>query len=129
MVRVAYILSMHEMGIAIRVVEIVKESLPSDAGVQVERINLTVGRLTAVVPDSLRMCMDVVSKGTPLEGAQLVFTEVPVRLTCNTCGEDSEIEDVPFACAACGSLNTAVVSGRELFVESVEIEEGDRDGD
>ncbi len=115
---------MHEMGIAIRVLEIVEESLPGAAEIQVERINLTVGKLTAVVPDSLKMCWEVASEGTPVEGAELVFTEIPVKLTCRACGEDSEIEDLPFICAACDSPDTAVVSGRELFVESVEIADG-----
>ena len=45
---------MHEMGIAIQILNIVKESLPPDEEVKVKAIHLRVGKLTAIVPQSLR---------------------------------------------------------------------------
>lgn len=57
---------MHEMGIALQIVEIATASIPSNSGnVQVARVNLKIGKLAAVVPDSLRFCFDVAVKDTP----------------------------------------------------------------
>ncbi|MCP4604124.1 MAG: hydrogenase maturation nickel metallochaperone HypA [Proteobacteria bacterium] len=116
---------MHEMGIAIRIMEIVKQSMPTDEDVVVKSINLKVGKLTAVVPSSLRMCMEVVTMDTPVAGAKLNFTEVPVRLKCLECKEISEIEEAPFICSSCGSPKTEAISGSELFIESIEVSEPD----
>jgi hydrogenase nickel incorporation protein HypA/HybF len=64
---------MHEMGIALQIVEIATASIPSDlAEVRIERVNLKVGKLAAVVPESLRFCFSVASKDTALDGAELL---------------------------------------------------------
>ena len=47
---------MHEMGIALQIVEIATASIPPSAGnVRVEKINLKIGKLAAVVPDRGRL--------------------------------------------------------------------------
>ena len=77
---------MHEMGIALQIAEIATASIPKDAGdVRVEKINLKIGKLAAVVPDSLRFCFDVAIKDTPLAGAELVIEELPVVARCKDC--------------------------------------------
>jgi Zn finger protein HypA/HybF involved in hydrogenase expression len=52
----------------------------------VERINLKVGKLAAVVPDSLKFCFEVAAKNTPLEGAILHIEEIPVTARCKHVG-------------------------------------------
>ena len=77
---------MHEMGIAMEIVDIAKASIPQDMqGARVQRVNLQVGKLSAIVPDSLRFCFDLVVKETPLEGAELAIEEVPVVARCKDC--------------------------------------------
>lgn len=114
---------MHEMGIAIQIMRIVENSLPSGETLRVKTIRLRLGKLTAIIPASLNFCMEVVSRGTPLEGARLAFTEVPVKLECRDCGRPSEIAEPPFLCRECGSLNVEVIAGREMIVEAIEVEE------
>jgi hydrogenase nickel incorporation protein HypA/HybF len=44
---------MHEMGIAMQIVEISTASIPADLmGAQVEKVNVKIGKLSAVVPES-----------------------------------------------------------------------------
>ena len=118
---------MHEMGIALQIVEIATASIPPDAGnVQVEKINLKIGKLAAVVPDSLRFCFDVVIKDTPLDGAKLVIEELPVVARCNDCNTQWTIHSPAFTCDNCASGSLEIISGRELDIESIEIAEGDK---
>ncbi len=116
-------LIMHEMGIAIQILNLATSSLPPGEAVKVKAIHLRVGKLTAIVPQSLRFCMDVAAKDTLAEGAELVFTETPVVIDCNECDEQTEIEEPPFVCGSCGSDKIEVVSGREMIVESIEVED------
>ena len=85
---------MHEMGIAIQILNIVNQSMPPDEDLKVKSIHLRVGKLTAIVPQSLKFCMEVVTKDTRAQGAELVFTEVPVQAECKECGEVSVIESM-----------------------------------
>lgn len=118
-------LKMHEMGIAMQIVEISMASVPEEMkNVQVERINLKVGKLAAVIPGSLRFCFDIVTKDTPLSGVKLQIEEVPVVVKCKKCNQESVIEELSFKCGACSSGSIEILSGRELDIESIEIADG-----
>ena len=119
---------MHEMGIVMEVIRIVEASIPSGkSGADVERINLKVGKLSAVVSDSLRFCFEVATSKTPLEGARLVIEEIPVTAVCTDCRHQWTIENPVFICPTCNGRNIEMLSGRELDIESIEIREGDQD--
>jgi hydrogenase nickel insertion protein HypA len=77
---------MHEMGLATEIVRIVTDSIPADmAHPRVARVNLKVGKLAAVVPQSLLFCFEIAAKETLAEGAQLHIEEIAVSARCNTC--------------------------------------------
>ena len=117
---------MHEMGIAMQIIEIASDSIPQDvADVRVERVNLKIGKLAAVVPESLRFCFEIASKETPLEGADLHIDEIPVVARCKDCQAEWVINGPVFTCASCNSGQIDILSGRELNIESIEIAEED----
>ena len=117
---------MHEMGIAQEIIEIVRSSIPADrADRRVETVNLKIGRLSAVVADSLRFCFDIAVKGTRLDGARLAILEIPVVARCKACGHQWTIEGPAFTCERCRDGNIELLSGRELDIESIEIADED----
>ncbi len=117
---------MHEMGIALQIVEIAVGSLPADLGeARVAAINLKIGKLAAVVPESLRFCFDVAIKDTLLAGAKLVIEEVPVVARCKDCQARWTIDQPVFICQTCESGSLEILSGRELDIESIEVVEED----
>jgi hydrogenase nickel incorporation protein HypA/HybF len=106
---------MHELAITQSVVEAVTDRT-GDA--PVVTVRLRVGRLAGVVPDAMRFCFDLVTAGTPLEGAALEIDQPEGRGHCRTCGADVALADLILLCP-CGSADVEVVSGRELAVASV----------
>ncbi|RPJ12578.1 MAG: hydrogenase maturation nickel metallochaperone HypA [Desulfobacteraceae bacterium] len=113
---------MHEMGIAMQIIEIAAGSIPKSAGnIQVEKVNIKVGKLSAVVPESLKFCFDIVAKDTALSGARLVIEEVPVVAKCNECSAEWTISGPAFTCIKCNSGSIQILSGRELDIVSIEI--------
>lgn len=113
---------MHEMGIAMEILEIVQASIPAEmAGVRVQRVNLKVGRMSAVVPDSLRFCFGVAADKTAAQGAELAIEEIDVTARCGDCLHEWTIDAPEFVCPACGSGRTEMLSGRELEIVSIEI--------
>ena len=117
---------MHEMGIALQIIDIATASIPADMkDARIERVNLKIGKLAAVVPESLRFCFDVAVKDTPLEGAGLSIEELPVVARCQECHTEWTLDGPAFSCKNCKSGNLDIVSGRELDIESIEIAEED----
>ena len=118
---------MHEMGIALQIVEIATASLPVDLGAaRIAKVNLKVGKLAAVVPESLQFCFNVAVKDTPLEDAVLAIEEVPVVARCKDCQAQWTINEPVFVCKICQSGSLEILSGRELDIESIEVVEEEK---
>jgi hydrogenase nickel incorporation protein HypA/HybF len=117
---------MHEMGIALEIIGIVKASIPDDMShARVVSVHLRVGKLSAVVTESLRFCFDIAAKDTPVAGAGLVIEEIPVVASCKACRHEWTIEGPAFSCEQCSSGHIDLISGRELDIQSIEITEGE----
>jgi len=113
---------MHEMGIAIQIIDIAKSSIPKNLdGVPVERVNIAVGKMSAIVPSSLQFCFDIAIKDTPLEGAQLHIEELPVTLNCKSCNYKWTADQPVFVCEKCQHNEIEMLSGRELDIVSIEL--------
>ena len=108
---------MHELAITQSVVEAVTERT-GDA--RVARVRVRVGRLSGVVPDAMRFCFELVTAGTPLEGAALDIERPEGRGRCRSCGDALALADLILLCP-CGSADVEVLGGRELAVASVEL--------
>ena len=93
-------------------------------GRPVSRVEVKVGWLRQVVPDSLLFAFELVSAGTELEGAELVIEEVPARVRCRACAAETELSEFPAHCGECGGFDVDVTAGEELLVESIEVEDG-----
>ena len=118
---------MHEMGIAMQIIDIATASIPEDMQpARVEKINLKVGKLSAIVNDSLTFCFEIASKDTPLDGAELVIEEIPVIARCNACEKEWTIDSPAFSCPHCEGGDIELLSGRELDIESIELADGEK---
>ena len=109
---------MHELSVASAVVDTVLRHAEER---RVLVVNLRVGTLRQVIPDSLAFYWDIVSRDTLAEGARLEQVVVPARMRCAACADEYEPE-LMFRCPACGGAGE-VVAGDELEVDSIEVEE------
>ena len=117
---------MHELSIVSSVVETVVESLEKYPGARVVEVRLRVGALASVVVDSLEFCWGIATEGTALAGSRLVVVTLPVVMHCDRCDADVELDGVQsFRCPRCDELCGDLRQGRELDIESYEIDEAD----
>lgn len=114
----AYAWRVHEVSICTAIAKIAHKAA---AGRHVERVRVDVGHLRQVVPDTLVYCWEMVVFGTPLEGAPLEVREIPAVIECRVCRASTRLDEPLFVCGGCGSSETNVVSGNELFVTSLDI--------
>ena len=108
---------MHELSLMVSLVSLVGEKV---GPAKVSTVRLEVGRLSAVVPDALRFCFDLCTRGTQLEGAVLDIVEIGGRGKCRACGREMTLGHVLTACA-CGSDDVELVQGQELRIRDVEV--------
>lgn len=122
---------MHELAVAQAIADAAERHAD---GRRVMVVRVRVGRLRQVVPDSLRFYFEHAAQLSPLlEGAALECEPVESRLRCGDCGERWDPAPPPahdraelvisFRCPSCGSSDHSVVSGDELTVESIDVED------
>ncbi len=111
---------MHEMSVALSVVDQVERAARSGGAPGVRRVTVEIGELAGVVPDALAFCFGLACCGTLLECAELVTRSVPGRASCAPCGRAWDTGMPPdMICAACRGGATELLSGRELRITEV----------
>lgn len=113
---------MHELALSSAIVNTVAKHAQ---GRRVTVVNLRVGRLRQVVPDTLEFYFEFVARDTACEGARLEQEVVDARLRCNPCRRVWAIEIPAFRCPICGGADVEIASGNEFEVESIEVEEAE----
>ncbi len=114
---------MHELSIAMSMVEMASEEAARRGAAQVNAIHLKLGPLSGVVKEALLFSYDVACEGTPLAGSRLVIEESPVVVYCAACQTERTLTSIQkFFCPVCGTPAPEVVRGRELEVVALEIE-------
>lgn len=90
---------------------------------KITRVHLIVGQFTCVEPVSLQFAFEVQTRGTFLEGAQLVIQETPLIAYCHPCQTEYHPEiGLQYACPTCRSPMEDIRSGRELKIDRIEYE-------
>jgi hydrogenase nickel incorporation protein HypA/HybF len=99
---------MHEMSIAQSLIDILREEMLKHDAKTLRTVRLNVGQMTAIVPDALSFCFQVITD--PLMGY------------CNECEEKFEIKDYAFVCPACDSTKINTIGGQDLSIVEIEVD-------
>jgi hydrogenase nickel incorporation protein HypA/HybF len=113
---------MHELSIAVSMVERILEESESRGGLQVEAVHLNLGVLSGVDKDALSFSYEVACEGTSLAGTKLVIDSIPLLIYCDTCAMERVPESIQqIACPHCHTPSQKIIRGRELEVAALEI--------
>jgi hydrogenase nickel incorporation protein HypA/HybF len=115
---------MHELSIAIGIVELAEEEIERRAGVQIIAVHLKLGALSGVAKEALLSSYEMACEDSPLKGSRLVVEVVPIMVFCTNCQTQRPVSSVQlFCCAECGTPTAEIVHGKEIEVVALEIEE------
>ena len=117
---------MHELsvcqGMLSQVSTIAAEHAAEHAARTVSSITVRIGPLSGVEPALLAQAFPIASAGTVASGAELHIETLPVRVYCETCGEETDAAVNRLLCGSCGDYHTRLISGDELLLASVELD-------
>ncbi len=115
---------MHELALAQSIVETAARGAREAGARAVSSVRLRVGLLAGVEAGALAFCFEVAARGTLLAGARLDVVSLPLAIWCPVCEREVELAGVQsLRCPLCGTLGGSLRRGRELEIESVEVED------
>lgn len=112
---------MHEVSIALAVVDELTARIASDGTEKITAVYLRIGKLTAVDTQAMNFAWDLVTEGTLASNSRLQIETVPLKILCKTCATEQIVEGVLPICPRCGSSSDSIVAGRELIIAAVEV--------
>lgn len=116
---------MHEVSIALGIKDELTRLAREHRAQKVVAVNLKIGRMSGIVIDSLKFAFEAVKLESPLLSAtELRIEEVPLSYKCRNCGITFVTDDLfcP-GCTSCESSRLRIVSGEEMDIRNVELEE------
>ena len=113
---------MHEMSLAMGVLQIVEEAARAQHFRRVRSVLLEIGELSMVEAEAMRFCFDAVSRGTLAEGAVLNVVEVAGQGLCFNCNMTVPLAALYDPCPACGGHPVQATGGTEMRVKELEVE-------
>ena len=112
---------MHELFITQNILSIVLEQAKVAKANKITKINLTIGELSGVVNECVQFYFDIISKDTIAAEASLSFERPPTKLCCRNCAATFSPDDLDWTCPNCREQKVEIVSGRQCYVESIEV--------
>jgi hydrogenase nickel incorporation protein HypA/HybF len=114
---------MHELSIAVSLVDAALERASAFPEERVRALHLRLGPLSGVVREALLFSFEMAAADTAIAGATLVIESVPLVAWCPACATERELPSVQFLCCpVCDTPTAKVVSGRELELFALEME-------
>lgn len=114
---------MHEMSIAISIVDIATEEARKVNVKSFSEILLDIGSLSGIEIDALEFAMESACKTSVLEGAELKINQIQAIARCKNCGNEFEVENVFSICPGCQQYDLDIFQGKELKIKSLVVNE------
>lgn len=113
---------MHELSIALSIIEGVEEEIARRPGAHVVAVHLKLGPLSGVVKDSLLFSYELACQDTQLGGSRLEIEEIPVIVYCEVCAQERPAISIQrLCCVVCENPSADIRRGSELEVFALEL--------
>jgi hydrogenase nickel incorporation protein HypA/HybF len=113
---------MHELSIAISMIDQISEESESRGGLEVEIVHLKLGIFSGVDKEALLFAWELACEGSPLQGSRLAIESIPLVIYCEACQKNRVPPSVyQLSCPECGTPGQKIVTGREIEVASLEV--------
>jgi hydrogenase nickel incorporation protein HypA/HybF len=119
---------LHELAIAESLLQIIVDESKRHGLERINKVKLQIGKFTAVIPESLTFCFELVSRDTVASEAKIEIETVGIVARCEKCDISFDVQNQVFLCPRCGEPALELLSGRELSILSIEGETGEEDG-
>ena len=114
-------LLMHELSIAINIIDIASEQAKKNNLSVIDEIEIEVGTLSGVEIDALKFALEIATKNTIIENSKTTITEIIGQARCMTCLKEFVIDRFFTQCPECEQFNFEIIKGQELRVKSMSV--------
>ncbi len=116
---------MHELSVCLELLDQIAVIAAERRASSVSRIVLKIGPLSGIEEQLLRSAYPIAAGGTVAEHAELRIERTAIVLHCERCRRESRARANRLCCAHCGDYRTRLISGDEMILQRLELENAD----
>ncbi|MDM5263975.1 hydrogenase maturation nickel metallochaperone HypA [Sulfurovum sp. XTW-4] len=113
---------MHEYSVVQALLNQCEDVAEQNNANMVTKVITKIGVMSGIETHLLQTAFDTFKEGTICDGAEFIINEQKVKLHCNSCRTEFEIDEVRYACTECESLDVKVIDGEDMYLMSLEME-------
>jgi hydrogenase nickel incorporation protein HypA/HybF len=114
---------LHEVGIASSILETLVVEARRRPDSQIIAVGLRIGELSNIDKDALSFAFNALTRNTAWQNLKIEIEWRPRRQKCLACSEEFSVKDYQLDCPNCGETSTACISGLELDIAYMEVED------
>ncbi len=119
---------MHELGIMTGVMEAATTSAREAGATRLLKVTLSIGEMTEAIEDALLFAFEALRETDPFTSdAEIDIHMIRPKSRCLECGAEFEHDRFNMFCPECDSFATELICGRELQIDSIEVDLPDDD--
>lgn len=113
---------MHELSLAMSLVELAESEMIRSGSAAVISVDVLIGKLSGVDPEALKFMLDLSKKNTLLDQAVINFELVEGNGKCRMCHHEFSVDTLSPVCPGCHGISIEVTGGDQLRIVSMEVE-------
>ena len=114
---------MHELGIVKHVMKTLKDVAAENNVTRIGSVTLTAGEVSGIINDIIIDCWDYFSEKDELfKGSKLIIETEKAATYCEGCKKTYETVKYGRKCPYCGSDETYLLYGNEVYIKEIEAE-------
>lgn len=113
---------MHEYSIVQSLLDSCEQYVEANDATKVTKVIIKIGVMSGVEPELLQTAFDTFKEKTVCDACEFIMNIQKVKIKCNACGDEAELEKNEYLCPKCESSDITVIDGEEMFLMSLELE-------
>ncbi|MEO1938691.1 MAG: hydrogenase maturation nickel metallochaperone HypA [Sulfurimonas sp.] len=113
---------MHEYSVVQALLEQIEDIAEQNDASKVTKIIVKIGVMSGIEAHLLEIAFNTFKEKTICDGAEFVMNIQPLKIRCNSCESESELEKIHYCCQKCQSTDVEVIDGEDMFLMSLEME-------
>lgn len=114
---------MHEFSIVMNIIEIAEEEAHKAKASTITSLKLDVGTMAGIEFYALDAALEMAVKNTMMENTKVIINKIPAIARCSECSHEFLMNHITDACPKCNSLFSEVISGKEMKISSLTVEQ------
>ncbi len=113
---------MHEYSVVQALLEQIENVAKQNHASKVTKIIVKIGVMSGVEAHLLEVAFNTFKEKTICDGAEFIMNIQPIKIRCNDCTTESELEKIHYCCPKCKSIDIKIIDGEDMFLMSLEME-------